>query len=130
VVEFINDFDAKADLALNAHVEQNSLKINADIEVRGEENRQHSKAYLALIEDDVESVALGGDNAGHYFNHQNLVRAWLGPLDLNTHGESDISQQIVLDKDWDPDKLELVALVQNINDGLVLQGLSLPLNTK
>ena len=130
VIEFINDFDAKADLALNAHMQQNSLQINADIAVRGEENRQHSKAYLALMEDDVESVALGGDNAGHYFNHQNLVRVWLGPLDLNAQGESNISQQIVLDENWDPDKLELVALVQNMNDGLVLQGLSLPLNTK
>lgn len=130
VIEFINDFEAKADLALNARIEQNTLQIDADIAVRGDDNRQHSKAFLALIEDDVESVALGGDNTGRHFNHQNLVRAWLGPLELDTQGESKLSQQITLDESWDKNKLELVALVQNMSDGLVLQGLSLPLNTK
>lgn len=130
VVEFINDFDTKADLAIEARLQQDTLDIKAAINVRGEENRKFSKAYLALIEDDVKSVALGGDNAGRHFNHQNLVRAWLGPLDLNEQGSSELIQQIALHDDWEVEKLSLVALVQNMNDGLVLQGLSLPLNTK
>lgn len=130
VVEFINDFEAKADLRLRAAIEQNTLQIDADIAVRGDNNRQNGKAFLALIEDDVKSVALGGDNAGRHFNHQNLVRAWLGPLDLDAAGQSELQETITLDPNWDTGKLELVALVQNMNDGLVLQGLSLPLDTK
>lgn len=130
VVEFINDFDSKADLNLKARLQKHILDLDLGVAVRGDANRQHSKVYLAITEDNVKSVALAGDNAGRYFNHQNLVRAWLGPLDLNASGESQLHKQVTLDESWDTDKLELVALVQNMRDGLVLQGLSLPLNTK
>lgn len=95
--------------------------------VTGEENRRHSHLYIAITENDVKSVVHGGDNAGQTFNHQNLVREWLGPIELDATGETFIEQQIKLAPEWQQDKLKLVALIQNLSDGYILQAVELPL---
>jgi hypothetical protein len=58
------------------------------------------------------------------------VRTWLGPFDLNVDGKTQHSTTINLDKSWNKHKLSLVAIVQNLDDGYVLQGLSVPLVKK
>jgi hypothetical protein len=100
------------------------------VSVPDPDNRQHSKVYLALIEDNIISEIGGGDNIGAVFNHQNLVRRWLGPYDLNAAGSTDISTEIALAADWKLHDMSLVAVVQNLDDGFVLQGLSMPLTEK
>ncbi|HAD30184.1 MAG TPA: DUF1223 domain-containing protein, partial [Methylophaga sp.] len=81
----------------------------------------------AITEDDVSSLVLGGDNAGQTFNHQNLVRRWLGPFELDDSGETFIEHQVKLSPEWQQDKLKLVAIVQNLSDGYILQAVELPL---
>jgi hypothetical protein len=108
----------------------NTLAVKTAIKVDGSENRQFSVLYLAVTEDNIISKVSGGDNAGTTFNHQHLVRKWLGPFALNTKGETDVLTQIKLGETWNHNNLKLVAVVQNLNDGFVLQGLSLPLTNK
>ena len=127
VIEFINSFDAEADIALQADKRDQKLLIDTTVTVVGEENQQHSKLYLALIEDNIISEIRGGDNIGAVFNHQNLVRRWLGPFDLNGAEPAEIQTELSLLTDWKLTDMSLVAVVQNLNDGYVLQGLAMPL---
>lgn len=127
VIGFLNNYQSEADISLQVSEQSDNLQITARLAVAGDENREHSKLYLAVTEDNIFSKVRGGDNAGRDFNHQNLVRKWLGPFDLNKDGSSQIQQQIELAEDWQRHELSVVAVVQNLSDGYVLQALALPL---
>lgn len=127
VINAVKGFSPEAAIALSVAEDTNNLAVNATINVDGAENRQHSVLYLAVTEDDIISKVSGGDNAGTTFHHQHVVRKWLGPFELNNEGETDVLTEIKLDETWNRNKLKIVALVQNLNDGFVLQGLALPL---
>jgi hypothetical protein len=127
VVKAVQGFSPEAAIALSVTEETNNLVVKATIKVDGTENRQYSVLYIAVTEDDIISKVSGGDNAGTTFHHQHLVRKWLGPFELSRQGETDVSNDIKLDETWNLNKLKIVALVQNLNDGFVLQGLALPL---
>lgn len=130
VIHTVNDFDAEADIQMRLEQSANALSLTTQTTVRGDANKEFSKLYLAVLEDDVTNKVYAGDNAGATFNHQNLVRTWLGPFDLNVDGKTQHSTTINLDKSWNKHKLSLVAIVQNLDDGYVLQGLSVPLVKK
>ena len=127
VIEFINDFDAEADIRLEARLKDLYLDIETQVRVTGQDNQQYARLYLALIEDNIISEIHGGDNIGAVFNHQNLVRRWLGPFDLDSGGKTKVTTQLLLEEGWKQQDLSLVAVVQNLYDGYVLQGLSMPL---
>lgn len=126
-IEFINHFDAEADIQMQADKSGDRLAINTQVSVPGEENQQHSKLYLAVTEDNIISEIRGGDNIGAVFNHQNLVRRWLGPFELDTSGRTTLSTEVQMEPEWKLKDLTLVAVVQNLYDGYVLQGLAMPL---
>lgn len=126
-IEFINNFDSEADIKLHASKSAQQLNINTHVDVKGDANRQYAKLYLAVTEDNIISEIRGGDNIGAIFNHQNLVRRWLGPFDLNANGQTQVNTQLELAEDWKQQDLKLVAIVQNLYDGYILQGLSMPL---
>jgi hypothetical protein len=130
VVKAVNGFTPEAQIGLAVSQDNNQLTVNTSLKIDGTENRQFSVLYLAVTEDNIISKVGGGDNAGATFNHQHLVRKWLGPFKLNNNGETTVSTDIKLDEAWHRDNLKLVAVVQNLNDGFVLQGLSLPLTNK
>jgi len=130
VINAINNFEPQAKITMDISQQDDELTISSQIAVEGKENQQFSKLYLAVIEDDIKNKVSGGDNAGKTFNHQNLVRTWLGPFDLDEHGKADISTNVKMIKGWQRNKMSVVALVQNLDDGFVLQGLSIPLTDK
>lgn len=127
IIRFVNSFEPEAGIELTINKQDQLLAIHSDVQVAGEENRQHAKMYLAVVEDNLRSEIGGGDNAGATFNHQNVVRQWLGPFDLDSDGTTEIQTQLNLDKNWKQQDLRVVALVQNLYDGYVLQGLAIPL---
>lgn len=127
VIKAVKGFSPEAAIVLTVTEDTNHLAVKATIKVDGTVNRQYSVLYLAVTEDDIISKVSGGDNAGTTFHHQHLVRKWLGPFELNSQGETAISNDIKLDEAWHRNKLKIVAVVQNLNDGFVLQGLALPL---
>jgi hypothetical protein len=127
MVNKLNEISPEANISLQANKVDNILHMTAQVAVSGKDNRVFSKLYLAITEDNLISRAEGGDNAGHTFHHQDLVREWLGPFDLDTSGETEITQQITFDPEWKTPDLSLVAIVQNLDDSFVLQALNLPL---
>ncbi len=131
VIEFINSFDSEADISLTVKKTDETLNIDTEVTVFGDENQANSQLYLALTEDNIISEIHGGDNIGAVFNHQNLVRRWLGPFELNSDGAPTLIQSsLPLDPSWKLHDLTLVAIVQNLDNAYVLQGLSLPLKAQ
>lgn len=130
IVHAVNGFEAEARIKLNVTEQNNELVIKSNIFVKGDENKQFSKLYLALSENDIINEVKGGDNAGATFNHQNLVRTWLGPFDLNEKGETELNSVIKINNEWNMEKVSIIAVVQNLEDGFVLQGLKLALDKK
>ena len=128
VVHAVNDFSPEASVDLVITDNGDELIVDSHISIEGKANRQYATLYLAITENDLISKVRGGDNAGVTFNHQNLVRKWLGPFPLNNTGQTDISTLVMLDAGWELNKLSVVAVVQNLDDGFVLQGLKVPLS--
>jgi len=128
VIEFINSFDSEADISLMVKKTDETLAIDTSVTVMGDDNQTNSQLYLALTEDNIISEIHGGDNIGAVFNHQNLVRRWLGPFKLNSDGSAtQIETTLPVEPTWKLHDMSLVAVVQNLDNGYVLQGLSLPL---
>ncbi len=127
VIKAVNGFKPEADISVTVEQEQEQLSVKTNITIEGDENKQYSKLYLAVVEDNLVNKVNGGDNAGKTFNHQHLVRDWIGPLALNESGASELVTEIKLDKDWSLEQTRIVALVQNLEDGFVLQSLVIPL---
>ena len=130
VIEAVNDFAPEAHISMAVNEQNGELLINSQVVVKGKDNQQFSHVYIALIEDDIKNKVSGGDNAGKTFNHQNLVRTWLGPFSLDEDGKAEISTTVTMIDEWNRSKMSVVALVQNLDDGFVLQGLSIPLINK
>ncbi|NOQ76781.1 MAG: DUF1223 domain-containing protein [Methylococcaceae bacterium] len=130
IVHAVNGFEPEAQIKLNVTERDNELIVNGNVSVQGNDNRQYSKLYLAISENDIINKVNGGDNAGATFNHQNVVRTWLGPFDLNDNGETKLNTIIKRNDEWNMDKVSIVAVVQNLEDGFVLQGLKLALDKK
>ncbi len=128
MVNKLNEIAPEANIKLQANKADGMIHMVANITVSGDANKEFSKLYLAITEDDLVNVANGGDNVGHTFHHQDLVREWLGPFDLDADGQTEIKQQIMADPEWKMADLSLVGVVQNLDDSFVLQALNLPLH--
>lgn len=131
VIEFINSFDSEAEISLTVKKTDDTLNIDTAVTVLGQENQANSQLYLAVTEDNIISEIHGGDNIGAVFNHQNLVRRWLGPFSIDAGDDAtQIQTTVPLDPAWKRHDLRVVAVVQNLDNAYVLQGLSLPLKAQ
>lgn len=128
VIHFLNNYQSDVAITLQADKSADLLQVETTVLINGAENRQHSVLYLAVTEGNVFSEVRGGDNAGRNFTHHNLVRGWYGPFTLMADGDSHLTETIPLSKEWQLDQLKVVAVIQNLSDGFVLQGLALPLS--
>jgi hypothetical protein len=127
VMRLVNGIKPDADIRLHAELLDNLLTLNSEVQVRGAENQQNAKLYLAVTEDNIRSEVKGGDNAGKSFVHQHTVRRWLGPFTLEPTGNSTVTHSMKIPAEWQRNQLSVVAVVQNLNDAFILQGLALPL---
>jgi hypothetical protein len=130
VIDYIQTLEPEAHIQLHAERNEQQLKLKTDVTVMDADNQPHAKLYLALTENNVRNEIRGGDNIGAVFNHQNLVRAWLGPFELDASGHSVVETTIPIEKEWDWADLSVKAFVQNLDNGYVLQGVALPLNSQ
>jgi hypothetical protein len=128
VIDHINTLKPEANIAISAKlIDTSMLNINTEVEVLHDENVPHAVLYIALTENNVRSEIHGGDNIGATFNHQNLVRAWLGPFKSDNASQMQLETSIALAEEWKQEDLVLKAFVQNVENAYVLQGVALPL---
>ncbi len=78
--------------------------------------------YLAVAENGLATRVMRGENQGATLLHDHVVRAWLGPFRLDG-GAARVRREITLPPDWQRERLETVAFVQDERSGRVLQAL-------
>ena len=117
-----NSQPAQATVRIEGHsVKPGVVSLKADAQLLGAHPR--SGLYLALSESKLVSKVGRGENAGATLAHDNVVRAWLGPVALNS-GKGVVQQDVLLDPTWSASRLTVVAFVQDQDTGQVLQATS------
>lgn len=81
------------------------------------------EAWLALYENNLESVVRAGENAGKTLRHDYVVRRLIGPLTPDREGRLALRQQIALDADWKRADLGVAVFVQDKASGEIVQAL-------
>lgn len=79
------------------------------------------EAWLAVYENNLESVVRAGENAGKTLRHDYVVRRLIGPLTPDREGRLALRQQIALDADWKRADLGVTVFVQDKASGEILQ---------
>ena len=121
-VQRVNKQAPLADIQLQAKLDgRGGLGIQAQASTR--EPVTGAVLYLALTESGLVSKVTRGENGGVTLAHDHVVREWLGPFSLDATGAR-VQPRIVLQNQWNPARLNLVAFVQDQRSGQVLQALS------
>lgn len=81
------------------------------------------EAWLALYENNLESVVRAGENAGKTLRHDYVVRRLVGPLTPDREGRLALDRQIELDANWKRADLGVVVFVQDKVSGEIVQAL-------
>jgi hypothetical protein len=116
-----------ARILLNTAIESAGiLSIGGSATVPDPAGREDVRAYLALYENRLTDDIKAGENRGKRLRHDFVVRAFIGPLPLDTHGVARFDQRLPLDARWKLPDLSIAAFVQNQRTGDVLQALALP----
>lgn len=79
--------------------------------------------FVVITEDGLVSRVKAGENAGATLSHEHVVRRWLGPTAL-VRGSAATHQATVLDARWQRRQLGVVAFVQDMSSGEVLQAVA------
>ncbi|HEY8086181.1 MAG TPA: DUF1223 domain-containing protein [Methylophilaceae bacterium] len=118
-VNEINHSAARANIALTVSHDaaQYSLKVNAHGPAK-------SVLYLALVENGLSSDVKAGENSGTKLYHDHVVRAWLGPFNVETSG-LELQRSVAIKPEWKTANLRAVAFVQEAN-GEVAQAVATP----
>jgi len=88
------------------------------------ESRSDLATFVAVVENALATRVTAGENRGETLRHDHVVRR----LSVTRNGESSGRFDSVIDipSDWSVERLALVAFVQNVKTGEVLQALRVP----
>ena len=81
------------------------------------------EAWLALYENNLETVVRAGENAGKTLRHDYVVRRLIGPLTPDREGRLALRREIALDADWKRADLGVAVFVQDKASGEIVQAL-------
>lgn len=94
------------------------------LEAEASSTQVDAALFLAVAESGLSSVIKAGENEGRTLRHEHVVRHWIGPLPL-VSGYLLAQKSVALPADWVPGRLDLVAFVQNMKTGEVLQAVAM-----
>lgn len=123
----INKETARA--TLRARLEPDTtgkLRISAHAQLDGAGSDNAAGLYVAIYERKITRDIGAGENSGKRLRHDYVARVLLGPAHPNDDLLMGIEGMIDVGKDWKPADLGLVAFVQSLVSGEVLQALDLP----
>ncbi len=101
------------------------MPTNGQLALNGEISAANAgtEVWLALYENNLESLVRAGENSGKTLRHDYVVRRLIGPLAPDQGGRLSLRQQIALDAGWKRADLGVVVFVQDRNSGEILQAL-------
>lgn len=120
----INQAPAKAEIQMALEeTAANAVKLALTFKTQAPEPLDY---YVALTENNLKTAVKAGENRDVNLRHDAVVRQWLGPFKLAA-GKTQVNHPFKLASDWKKADLRWVVLVQNKDNGDVLQTLGLPL---
>jgi len=121
----INHIPAKAEIRLTVNAQTaKSVQLSTNIKTAEAGPLVY---YLALQENNLQSTINAGENHGELLRHDYVVRQWLGPFKVGADGKISASHEIQLQAAWKQHDLSVLAFVQNLRTGEILQALALGL---
>ncbi|NNG24743.1 DUF1223 domain-containing protein [Telluria aromaticivorans] len=90
----------------------------------GRDPQARQVLYLAVSESRLVSKVLRGENGGATLMHDDTVRAWFPPVRLS-RGRAQLHQAMRIPGNWNLQNLQAVAFVQDLDDGIVQQAVSI-----
>ncbi|MGH9576081.1 MAG: DUF1223 domain-containing protein [Terriglobales bacterium] len=111
---------ARADLELRARIAGSDLEVSALAKLKGAALPADHALLVAITESRLVSAVKAGENRGVTLAHDHVVR------ELKSYRRFDASERFVLRPGWKRENLAVVAFVQNLTNGEVLQALRLP----
>jgi hypothetical protein len=119
---------ARADIALEARMEERAIVVKATARVRAED-RAGGRLFVALTQDGLVSDVNAGENAGVRLTHDNVVRTLRTGSTVDGEGALRFDGSLALPTEG-PARYSLVAFVQKPATGEVLQSLALPVSAE
>jgi hypothetical protein len=138
VVDGREEFVGSDEATARKSIEQAAKEQKANVQLTTEGNRVHVRVsnlpskqecdvWLAVTEDDLQSDVRRGENRGRKLSHVAVVRRLirLG----RTHGvDWSGDAEFAVDREWKPEKLRVVAFVQEADQGAIVGATSVPLS--
>jgi len=117
---------ARAQIAAEATPQRGTITVKASANVPASGDRKNAALFVAFADSGLVSDVKAGENAGVRLTHDHVVRALRGGIAVNAGGEvvADLTFPLPVESGSAP---TVVAFVQNIENGDVLQALAVPL---
>lgn len=120
-----SQIDIKLSIQKLASAGQDQLVLKLRSDVNSKEVGD-TVAYIAILEDDLSSDVSDGENEGEILSHDYVVRRLLGPFTQDEDSQTiEAERKITLSPEWKITDLSIVAFVEDISDGEVLQAVRL-----
>lgn len=120
-VRAVNAKPAMADIKLGFETTEGGVKVSADAVSRAPGAAQ---LFVALTQSRIVSNVKAGENRGATLKHDYVVREWIGPVALSG-GKAQLGKTIIAPRGAPTNDFGVVALVQDVKTGEVLQALNL-----
>lgn len=125
-VNEINNQKSLADITLTWTMPgPERLHVSGKIRVASDMDRRNAQVYLALYENNLSTAVKAGENSGRTLHHDSVVRELVGPIAFDGEGYAQVEQDFILQHSWKRQDTGVVAFVQNVRSGEVLQALAL-----
>jgi hypothetical protein len=123
-VDAANARPARAEIALETLPREGAVAVKATVRVPDAANRKGAALFVAFVDSGLVSEIKAGENAGKQLRHDHVVRTLRGGIPLNS---GSVAEDIVLPLPVEAGTAAtVVAFVQNIDTGDVLQALASP----
>lgn len=116
----------RAHIALYATPQQGAVSVNVAARVPGSADRNGAAVFVALADSGLVSDVGAGENAGKRLTHDHVVRALRGDIRIDAGGDGVGTVVLPLPAETGT-AVSIVAFVQNVATGEVLQTVALPL---
>jgi len=122
-LDAVNRLAARASISLEATRKGDAADIAVDAQVKPE-HRRDAAITVALVQNGLASEVKAGENAGKRLAHDHVVRTWKTGLTLRS---GSLHENLRLDLPRDAGLVSIVAFIEDLRTGDILQALQLTL---
>ena len=119
---------ARAEIALDVLPQRGAVAVKAAVRVAGAAERKGAALFVAWVDSGLVSDVKAGENSGVRLVHDHVVRMLRGGTTVDAAGAGAAEMVLPVPAEMG-EAATLVAFVQNVDTGDVLQALALPLSS-